>query len=481
MNILFQKRIKIVLMLLAVALAGVNHPEIGAGEYSLAQETSKDFTDVAKKAIPAVVFIKAKILDKQPEDQDRDEDYLGQPGDDFFRQFFFGIPRRNRPTAPQTVVGQGSGFIVSENGHVLTNSHLVNNSSDITVILNDGTELPAKILGQDPNTDVAVLKIEGNHLPFLELGNSEKLDIGQWVVAIGNPLGLQTSLTVGVVSAKGRNNLDLISIEDFIQTDAAINRGNSGGPLLDLQGLVIGMNTAIVTNGGGGGYMGIGFAIPSEILRHIMNQIVNSGSVARGFIGVTMQEIDKDLAQAFGLKHPGGALVADVTKGSPAEKAGLKQGDVIQTYNKLSIANIGTLRNAIALMTPGTRITLGVLRGDKQLEIAVDVGDYPQSTPKIASMSGTKLGFEIQDLTPELGKSLGTNEESGVVITKVEPGSAAAWVGLARGALILSVNHKSVSNVDQFHGALQGVDSNKAILLLVKQGDITRYLSLKVK
>jgi serine protease Do len=447
-----------------------------AATLSSVSQISNDFTAVAKKAIPPVVSIKVKSVEEK--NQSISDDSMDSFGDDFLRQFFFGIPRQNTP--PQPTLGQASGFLVSPEGYILTNAHVVNNATEITVTLTDGREFAGKIIGQDPSTDVAVIKIDGEKLPFLELADSEDLEVGQWAIAVGNPLGLQASLTVGVVSAKSRNNLDLANVEDFIQTDAAINRGNSGGPLLDIQGNVLGMNTAIVSNAGTGGYMGIGFAIPSNILKNVMDQIIQTGSVERGFMGVILQGIDKDLAQAFGVPQGKGALIAEVSKGSPAEKAGIKQGDIIQNYNKIPVQNIGALRNAVALLKPGTPITLTILREGKSMDISVEIGSYPRSTPKAASLSGNQLGFEVQDLTPETAKTLGIKEEAGVVITKVEPGSVAAWAGLKKGTLILSINQAKVSDVNQFHTALENLPPGKPVILLVKQGDITRFLSLKV-
>lgn len=441
---------------------------------SLAQRTAKDFTAVAKEAIPAVVSIKVKTTTKSSlMDQNDENDPFG---DDFFR-FFFG-QKPNQKSQP--TLGQASGFIVSPDGLVITNSHVVRDASEILVTLNDEREFTGKVLGQDPNTDIAVVKIDvSEQLPYLQLGNSDNLEIGEWVIAIGNPFGLQATLTVGVVSAKGRNNLDIANVEDFIQTDAAINRGNSGGPLLNLDGKVMGMNTAIATSMTGG-YMGIGFSIPSTLIERVMNQLVKTGTVTRGFIGVTLQSIDHDLAQAFGLQNHNGALIADVSKGSPAEKAGLKQGDIVQAFNKQNVTSIATLRNAIALMAPGTMIKLSVLRDGNAIEIPIEVGNFPTSSPQAVVQKGNQLGFEVQDLTPDMARTLGVGEDKGVVITRVEAGSPASWAGLKKGTLIVAINQKNVSNVEEFNSILQSSAQNKPVLLLVKQGEQIRFISLKV-
>lgn len=454
----------------------ITHSTLHAQE--MAAAVSKDFTQVAKQAIPAVVAIKVKTVNKQSEMQDLFNE-------DLF-QFFFGVPgkelgkeHRSLQRQPEPVLGQASGFVVSKDGYVMTNSHVVKDATEIVVTLNDGRDFPAKVVGQDPSTDVALLKIEATDLPYLELGDSEALEIGQWVVAIGNPLGLKASLTVGVVSAKGRNNLDLATIEDFIQTDASINKGNSGGPLLDLRSRVVGINTAIVSNMGSGGYMGIGFAIPSNIAKHVMDQLLKTGSISRGFMGVSLQAIDKDLAQAFGLKNTNGALIADVSKGSPAEKAGIQQGDVILAINKQAVTNIGALRNTISLMSPGTKVMLTLLRNGKSIELPFEIGSYPKTEEVSIEAKGNSLGFEAQNLTPELAKSLGLHGEEGVVITKVETNSPASWAGLKKGAIILAVNQQKIHSVEQLNEVMKSNSTDKPLLLLVKQGEVIRFISLK--
>lgn len=438
------------------------------------QSSFPDFTSVAEKDIPAVVSIQVKGERSNLSGFDDSDTF----NNDFF-QHFFGVPKKDS-SSKQTIQGQASGFIVSSDGYIVTNSHVVSDVSEIKVILNDEREFKAKLIGYDPNTDIGIVKIDATNLPYLKLGNSDDLRVGQWVAAIGNPLGLQASLTVGVVSAKNRNSLDLANVEDFIQTDAAINRGNSGGPLLNMAGEVVGVNTAIVTNNDSGGYMGIGFAIPSNIAQHVMEQLIKNGSVTRGFIGVSLQNIDNDLAQAFGLKQPEGALVADVSKNTPAEKAGLKQGDVIIAYNNRPISNIGSLRTIIALMNPGSKINLSIIRNGKMMEIPVEVGSYPTSQPKIAFSAGNKLGFEVQNLTPDIAHALGIKEEKGVIINKVDPNSSAAWAGLKKGALILEVNKKPVTSTDEFNEALANSPADKPVLFLIRQGDTIRFLSMKL-
>lgn len=441
-----------------------------------------DFTKVAKIAIPTVVSIKVKGTASRSNLFDSEEGDINDVfSDPFFRRFFGGVnPRQSRPeNAPSQ--SQGSGFIVSEDGQILTNQHVIKDASEIVVVLNDGREYTAKVIGEDPNTDVALIKIDAKNLPFLNLADSDELEVGQWVAAIGNPLGLQATLTVGVVSAKGRNNLDIENIEDFIQTDAPVNRGNSGGPLLNLDGEVVGMTTAIVTNNGFGGYMGISFAIPSNLIKHVLDQIVTTGSVSRGYVGITMQSIDKDLAQAFGMNKTDGALVAEVVAGSPAEKAGIKQGDIIVNFNNSAVKSIATLRNSVALLKPGSQATVGILRDGKMISLNVQIGNFPSTTASVeVSQIAGKYGFAVENITPELAKKYGFQDEKGVVISKVDAGSPAAWAGIRPGALILAVNKTAVNNLEDYNRILSAADKKAPTLFLIKQGGAVRFLSLKV-
>lgn len=440
------------------------------------QQFSKLFSQVAKKASLAVVNIRAEGVG----DEDGATDpYQSQApdnpfSDDFFNRFF-GAPYRKAP--PKQAISQGSGFFASQNGHVLTNAHVVKGANKITVVLYDGREMPAEIVGIDPSTDVAVLKVDGSGFDFLPLGNSEESEIGEWVIAIGSPFQLQATVTVGVISATGRQNLRITDFEDFIQTDAAINPGNSGGPLINLQGQAIGINTAIVSKSGASA--GIGFAIPSNMAQHVMNQLIDNGTVTRGFLGVALQPIDQDMADAFSLDRPEGALVAEVVKGSPADKAGLKQGDIILQYDNTPVKTIGSFRNQISMIKPGTTVNLKVNRSGKILTLPVTLGSHADEIG--GSGSSKKLGMEVETLTPELSKKLGYSQsEEGVVITKIKPGSPAALAGMRPGFLILAINHKKVASVEDFQKALEETKNNR-ILILAKQGTSTRFFSIKIQ
>lgn len=442
-----------------------------------------DFTEVAKIAVPAVVSIKVQSKKKSPLFSDD-----SQGGADPFELFgnndlwgFFNLPKQDSGRNQQ-VVGQASGVIVSPEGYILTNSHVVHEMDTISVLMNDGRELNAKVLGDDPNTDLALIKIDAKDLPYLKLGNSDQLEVGQWVAAVGNPFGMQATMTAGIVSAKNRNNLDIAHYEDFIQTDAAINRGNSGGPLLTMNGEIIGINTAIATNAASG-YMGIGFAIPSNVAKHIMEEILSDGKISHGFLGISLQSIDYNLAQAFNMRKVEGALVASVVKDSPADKAGLQVEDIVLKVNDRPIENAAALRNAIYIMKPGTKITLTVLRKDQLTQVPVIVTDFKEAATVAAAPTAqkTQLGIDVDNLTPELARSLGYTDEQGVVITKVYPNSVANLAGLKKGALILSVNRQKIENVQGFNKALTDAPKERPILLQVKQGSQYLFVSLRAE
>lgn len=445
------------------------------------KETVADFRGVAKKAIPAVVSIKVQSKKKQAFgniDQTEDSfDFFGE-SNDLWK--FFGIPRPESRSQP--FEGQASGVIVSPNGYVLTNSHVVHGMDQITVLLHDGREFPAKVLGDDTNSELALIQIKADNLPYLTLGNSDDLEVGQWVAAIGNPFGLQATLTVGVVSAKSRNNLDIARYEDFIQTDAAINRGNSGGPLVTLDGEVIGINTAIATTSASG-YIGIGFAIPSNMAKNFMDEILSNGKITRGFLGISLQSIDHNLSQAFGLKKVEGALVSNVSKNSAAEKAGLQVEDIILRINDRPVENAATLRNAVYVLKPGTQVTLTVLRKDKLIQIPVTVGEFSENTVASSSSSPSNsknsLGVEVSNITPELAQQMGNTQDTGVVVTKVNPSSIAAMAGLKKGAFILAINRQKIANVEEFNRILGQAPKDRPILLQIKQGDVYLFLSLQ--
>lgn len=450
----------------------------GSEGINYAKQLSHAFTQVAKKAIPAVAFIKVETADSTPylrPGNDLDDFFEG----DFFQRFFQGPQQPKRSPRGRVKTGEGSGFLISSNGYIVTNYHVVKEATKITVDLNDPNkkDIEAILVGGDPQTDIAILKIQEDNLPFLQLGDSNQIDICEWVIAVGSPFGLEASVTVGVISQKSRNNLKIADLEDFIQTDAAINPGNSGGPLLDLDGNVIGMNTAIVSRSGG--YMGIGFAIPSAIIQSVADQLINQGEVSRGYLGVELQAIDQDMSEALKMDKAQGILVTQVAKNSQAEKAGLKQGDVILELNKVPIKSLETFRNDISLMSPNSSITLKVNRDGKILTIPVTIGSREKPLTAMSS-TAQKLGLQVESLTPELALQNGyKNDETGVIIRQVQPGSVAQRVGLQKGMVIIAVNRQKVVNVDEFNQAIEKSDG-KHVLLLVNDKVRMRFVSIRL-
>ncbi|MDH3280320.1 MAG: DegQ family serine endoprotease, partial [Gammaproteobacteria bacterium] len=365
----------------------------------------------------------------------------------------------------------------SDKTYILTNNHVVEGAEKIRVKFQDGREFDAEITGTDPKSDVAVVEIKAGGLPTLPWGDASKLEVGEWVVAMGNPFGLSHTLTVGVVSAKGRTSLGISDYEDFIQTDAAINPGNSGGPLVNLDGQVVGVNTAIFSRSGG--YMGVGFAIPSNLARSIAEQLIQTGEVTRGYLGIVIQPLTSELAESFGLEQSQGILVAQVSADSPAEKAGLKQGDVIVAYQGTPVTNVGDFRNRVSLTRPGTREALSVIRDGKPREITITIGQLSdeQSIAQGSAQTTEELGLTVQALTPELAKQFNTQAGEGVVVTQVESGSAAATAGIRPGDVILQVNRHSVDTPAAFKRAVSSA-ADKRILLLIRSGDAQRFVVL---
>jgi serine protease Do len=449
---------------------------------SLLEETSQAFTQIAEKAMPATVFIKSEIVSQQQNQEMLNP--FDMFGDDFFKRFFGGQQHfhQMQPQQQQPQLAGGSGFLITADGYVVTNNHVIKDASTITVILNDGREYIATVKGADSRTDLALLKIEEKNLPFLTFGDSESLKVGEWVVAIGNPFGIGATLTAGIVSAKGRQDLGIASYEDFIQTDAAINPGNSGGPLFNLKGEVVGVNAAIFTRSGG--YMGIGFSIPSQMAQNVIDQILETGLVKRAYLGVVLQPVDKDLALACELENQEGVLISEVVKGSPADKAGLEQGDIILQYNDKTAKAVPKLRNDIALMNPGSPIKLHILRNKKKMALTASLGSMEGEV--ISAELISKIGIDVENVTQELASRLGFGSSAdGIAITGVKPGSPAAHAGLRPGFLITSVgpnlnNQKTVKNTADFEEALKELGDKKLLVLVVRQQNFQRYYTIKI-
>jgi len=454
------------------------------------EQSGQAFSSIAKKLSPAVVSLKV-------EKSVSNESMLGSPNDDspspfnddMLKRFFGdripeGLRQRQAPHAPQhkhAVVGQGSGFVVSPDGYILTNHHVVGDASKVTVKFADGHEMPAKVVGSDSQSDVAVIKVDGKNLPTVPLGDSTKTEVGEWVLASGAPYGLTQTLTAGIVSAIGRNSVGIANYENFIQTDAAINPGNSGGPLVNLRGEVIGINTAIYSRNGGS--VGLGFAIPVEIAKQVYDQILDHGSVVRGYLGVRIQALTQELAERFGLKDTHGVLVGDVEKGAPGEKAGLKQADVIVELDGRKIEQAATFRNAIAMRAPGSKVNLTVVRDGNRVEVPATLGKLPEGKTAAATTESPKTtsswGFSVQPLTSDLAKKFGYEADSGVIINEVTPESPAAEAGLETGMMIQQVNRQKVHSTDEFTAAMQKDKDAKSVMLLVSNGQGSRFVVLK--
>jgi len=443
-------------------------------ELASLQQTSKAFSSVAKKAVPAVVFIK---VEKSVETGS-----MVGPGSPFENNDPFGFFRDREPRMPREhrQMGQGSGFIISDDGYIVTNNHVVGDADVITVKLNDGREFTARKIGSDEKSDVAVIKIDGENLPTLPLGNSDALEVGEWVIAIGNPFGLAETLTFGIVSAKGRSTVGINDYEDFIQTDAAINPGNSGGPLINLEGQAIGINTAIFSSSGGS--VGIGFAIPINMAKNIKDQLVKDGKVTRGQLGVMIGELTKDLADYFGVDSTKGVLVSEVLKDSPAEKAGLKAGDIILKIDGHDVQDTGQLRNTVAMVAPGTKVQLLVYRDGKEKTVTVSVGELSDNVANNAvSELPKKLGLTVQDLTEDMRQYYGLRSDEGVVVSGVDSDSRAYMAGIRPGTIILSVNQKQVNSVEEFNKVLRESVETRKVLLLVKEQRYTRFVVLPLE
>lgn len=481
-------RLKLVPLSIACALmlaigAGVTTPApVMAQDKGLEslKETGMAFRSVAKKISPAVVFIKSESEVRQRTTRDLPSPYASPFGDDFLQRFF-GSPYQQRPDKPhgkRREIGQGSGFLITADGYILTNNHVVGDSDRVSVQLLDGREYRAEIIGTDPGSDLAVIKVDESDLPFLQLGDSETLEVGDWVLAVGNPFGLSHTLTAGVVSAKGRSGIGLNDYEDFIQTDAAINPGNSGGPLVNLDGEVVGINTAIFSRSGG--YMGIGFAIPVNMAKNIREQLVEHGEVRRGRLGVYIQDLTPDLAESFGLKNTQGVLVSQVVEGAPADDAELENGDVIVAVDEEPVADASTLRNKISLTAPGTEVRLSIVRNGevKQVKVVLAALDTDKVNPQEKASEVAKSGLSLRQLTPALAQQLGYEDEQGVLVVEVEPGSIADRAGVKRGSLILEINQHQISTVDEARRLLKE-GAGKAQLLLVRIGKATQYIVLK--
>ncbi len=433
------------------------------------------FSAVIKPALPAVVNIRTSKIVKPQAGQ-----MSPMFNDPMFRQFFGDQGNGMQPKAEREQA-LGSGVIITADGTILTNNHVIDGATDIKVYLNDKREFTAKLVGADPKTDIAVLKIEAKDLPTLPLGDSGQLQVGDLIFAIGDPFGIGETATMGIVSATGRADLGIENYENFIQTDAAINPGNSGGAMIDIHGNLVGINTAILSHGSGGNE-GVGFAIPMSMVKPVMDQILAHGKVVRGYLGILPQDVTPELAKAFNYNQPGGVLIGNVANDTPAQKAGLHEGDVITALNGQPTTDKNTFRNAVAAMAPGTTVKLDVWRDGKTIPFTITLTELQpdknaQEGPADNTATGGLEGVNVQNITGDIAGQLNLPPSTkGVVITSIDDASPAAAAGLNRGDVIQEVNHKPVTNVADYQKAVAASPANQPLLLLINEGGITRYV-----
>lgn len=436
------------------------------------------YADLVSRVSPAVVTIRSTERSRAPQQFP----FMDDPT---FREFFGDrMPQQQQP--PQRVQGVGSGVIVNPDGYILTNHHVVDGAIEIKVELTDNRTFTAKLVGSDPPSDLAVLKIDAKDLPTLTLGDSDKVRVGDFVLALGNPLGIGQTVTSGIVSAKGRaTGLSDGSFEDFLQTDAAINRGNSGGALVNTSGELIGINSQILSPSGGN--IGIGFAIPSNMAKVVMDQLLKTGKVRRGMLGVTIQSVDADLASSLNLPAARGAIVTSVATGGPAEKAGIKRGDVITAVNKQPVVDNNSLRNLVASMPPGSTAEVTTLRNGRDQNFQVALAELPdrqrpeseEDTSSTGPTGNEKFGLTVQPLTAETASRYGLDaDDQGLIVTRVDPNGSAANAGIRQGDLIQEVNRQPVKTVTEFSAAIRQSGARPALVLVKRRNNVI-YLTLK--
>lgn len=484
--------------ILLAAPLGIS-PRTTIQEQTVAAEVSTDnpqvhdlLSQISEAFEEAAATVSSSVVSIFAEQTVRTQSQFGLPddafkdffGDDFFKRFFGTPPSQEEK---RTVRSLGSGVIVTKNGYILTNNHVVANAEKLSVVVGDNKTYEAKIIGTDPPTDVAVIKIDAKNLPAAKLGDSDEVKVGQWVIAVGNPFQLFHTVTHGIISAKGRSSVGLADYEDFFQTDASINPGNSGGALADTEGNVIGINTAIASPSGGN--VGIGFAIPINMAKKVMEDLISNGEVTRGYIGLVPQDINEDLAKALKLSGTEGVLVGDVDRAGPADKSGIRRGDVIVELDGKKVESSTQLRNMAAQTKPGTPVKIGLLRNGKKVEMTVTLGERPKESaggqapqePQAEAQTSQKLGLSVQTLTPDIAEQLGYQKDSGVIVADVSSGSPAEEAGLQRGDLIKEVNRREVRTLQDFEKEIKNLKSGDVAALLVRRGQNTFFTTVKVQ
>ena len=446
--------------------------------------SDRNFVEVAKAVTPSVVNISTSRVSRLPEGHSG-----GAPFDDPFFRRFFGDELFRRFEAPKDRRERslGSGVIADASGYIITNNHVVSKADEIRVLFSDKRSFTAKVVGTDPKTDIAVIKVDAKDLPTIPWADSDKLQVGEYVLAIGNPFGLNQTVTMGIVSAVGRANVGIAEYEDFIQTDAAINPGNSGGALVNARGELVGINTAIFSQSGG--YMGIGFAVPSNMVRSVMEQLIKGGKVVRGYLGVSIQELTQDLARQFGVADTKGVLISDVLADSPAKRAKLERGDVIVEFDGRAVENPTQFRNLVAQTPIGKKVHVKLLRGGKERDLEVTIAEQPKTMAQPESQgdddgetrsAGAFAGMDVRELTPELARRFNLSREGkGVVVTRIADGSPAGEAGLQAGDLITEINRKPIANLRDFQNVTGSLASKEPALVLVVRNGRNFYLTIK--
>ena len=470
----------------SITTSAVAAPKTAAASPSEARQLADQLSGLFETASEAVGPSVVPIFAEQTEDFAGNDQMQQFFGDEFFHRFF-NMPGQGGQDGEggwsQTVRSMGSGVIMSSDGYILTNNHVVSGAEKLTVVLGDDKRLDAKVVGTDPQTDVAVIKVDAKDLPAAKLGNSDDTRVGQWVIAVGNPFQLLHSVTAGIVSAKGRSSVGLAAYEDFIQTDASINPGNSGGALADLDGNVIGINTAISSPSGASA--GVGFAIPINMARHVMESLIAQGKVSRGYLALVPQDLNEDLAKAMGVPDEDGALVGDVMAGGPSDKAGIKRGDIITEFDGHKVKDSTDLRKRVAETAPDSRVDVKVVRDGHPQTLHVKLEERPEqdSAQRPATAPQKQelekgFGLGLQELTPDVAHQLGYEQEKGALVANVAPGSPADEAGLRRGDLIQEVDHHRVDDVAASVRAMKA-DRNDSVLLLVRRGPNTFFSAIK--
>jgi serine protease Do len=450
--------------------AAAIHGKVSEETLNILSRASQAMVEVVEAIKPSVVNISTTRTVKRPG--------LGSvPFDDPFFRRFFGDEFMRRFQEPQErdLTSLGSGVIVTEDGYIITNNHVVKDADEIKVTLYDKREFTGRVIGTDPKTDIAVIKIDATGLPALEWGDSDKLKVGETVIAVGIPYGLDHTVTSGIVSAKGRANVRIAEYEDFIQTDAAINPGNSGGPLVNVRGELVGINTAIFSVTGG--YQGIGFAIPSNMAKLVLQSLITEGKVVRGWLGVTVQPITEELARQFKLSGIKGVLVSDVIEGGSAEKAGFQRGDIILKYDGKKVGEPLNLRNMVAATRPGAEVDVVLWREGREMTLTVEIGELPSEDVELAGSYDNALkGTHVQDITPELRKSLGLPDRlKGVVVTDVEYKN-----GLLRGDVIMEINRQRITSAREYNEAASALGRESEALLLIYRNGSVIYITVSI-